>query len=161
MINHVLDAYRLNLMVAEILAKDLSAEQMCQQPHGLVNHPAWSLGHLVTAAHGLCQLVGIESSLPDGWAETFKAGTPPDPDPTANPSKDELLAQHRGYHDRISQALPGLDTATLATPHPKEEMRPYFPTIGAQVVFMLTGHEMDHLGQIAAWRRAMGLRPAM
>jgi uncharacterized damage-inducible protein DinB len=40
-------------------------------------------------------------------------------------------------------------------------MRKYFPTVGDQMVFMMTAHEMDHLGQMAAWRRAMGLPPAM
>ena len=28
------------------------------------------------------------------------------------------------------------------------------------IIFMMTSHEMDHLGQLAAWRRAMGLGPA-
>ncbi len=161
MINHILHAFGLNLMIADLLVKDLSAAQMCQQPHGLVNHPAWSLGHLVKSAHELCQLVGLESSVPEGWGETFKAGTPPNPDLAANPSKDELLAQHHAFHDRISGALPGLDPATFATPHPNEGTRKFFPTVGDQVVFMLTAHEMDHLGQMAAWRRAMGLPPAM
>ena len=28
------------------------------------------------------------------------------------------------------------------------------------IVFLMTSHEMDHLGQVAAWRRAMGLGSA-
>ena len=30
-------------------------------------------------------------------------------------------------------------------------------TVGDFAIFLMTAHEMDHLGQIAAWRRAMGL----
>ena len=45
--------------------------------------------------------------------------------------------------------------------HPSEDTRKFFPTIGAMVAFIMTSHEMDHLGQIAAWRRAAGLGPAM
>ncbi len=161
MLSHVLHSYGLNLMIAEALLKDLSADQMCQQPSGLINHPAWSIGHLAFSGHQLCEMIGIASSLPEGWDATFKAGTPPDPDSTANPAKDELMAVHRRFHERIGEAVPTIDQATLDQPHPNESVRTYFPTVGDMLVFMMTGHEMDHLGQIAAWRRAMGLKPAM
>ena len=78
----------------------------------------------------------------------------------ANPTKDELLKVHRQLHERISQAVPKVDQATLDQPNPSEGVRAYFPTIGDQLIFMMTAHEMDHLGQMAAWRRAMGLKSA-
>ena len=40
----------MNLGFAKRLVGDLSDDQMCAQPHGVVNHPAWSLGHLAVAA---------------------------------------------------------------------------------------------------------------
>ena len=43
---------------------------------------------------------------------------------------------------------------------PNEQTRAYFPTVGSMVVFIMTSHEMDHLGQVAAWRRAAGLGSA-
>jgi uncharacterized damage-inducible protein DinB len=159
--NHVLHTFGLNLMVAELLYKDLSAEQMTQQPHGLINHPAWNLGHLASATHEVCKLVGIESSLPDGWTESFGAGKPPDPDASKNPSKEELLTEFRACHERVSQAFPKIDPDTMVETHPDEGTRKYFPTIGDHLIYMMTAHEMDHLGQVAAWRRAMGLKPAM
>ena len=42
-----------------------------------------------------------------------------------------------------------------------EKSRGHFPTVGDFVIFLMTAHEMDHLGQIAAWRRAMGLGAAV
>jgi hypothetical protein len=53
-----------------------------------------------------------------------------------------------------------MDASRFAEPHPDEGSRKYFPTVGDMIVFMMTSHEMDHLGQIAAWRRAMGLGAA-
>jgi len=160
MTNHILRTFRLDLMLAELLVKDLTAEQMTQQPHSLINHPAWSLGHLINSAHGVFQLLGMESNLPEGWSDKFKAGAPPNPDPAQYPSKEELLEEFRSCHDRMSQALPDISPETLAQEHPNERTRPYFPTIGDHVVYIMTAHEMDHLGQVAAWRRAMGLGPA-
>jgi hypothetical protein len=42
-------------------------------------------------------------------------------------------------------------------------LQTFFPTIGDHIVYMITAHQVDHLGQLAAWRRAMGLglKPAM
>ena len=160
MVKSILHAYGLNLYVAETLVKDLTPEQWTTQPHGLINHPCWSIGHLVKSAHDLCGVIGVESTLPDGWEVTFKAGTAPTPDPSANPTKDEVMNAHRAFHAKLSEAFPKIDQATLDQEHPDESTRQYFPTIGDMVVFLLTAHEMDHIGQVAAWRRAMGLGPA-
>lgn len=159
--NHLLNTYGLNLMVAEILVQDLTDEQMTSQPHGLINHPAWSLGHLVSTTHEACKIAGIESSVPEGWPEKFSAGAKPNPESDQNPTKAELLAELRACHERVSQALPKIAPAALAQAHPDEGTRKYFPTVGDHVIYMMTAHEMDHLGQVAAWRRAMGLKPAM
>ena len=53
-----------------------------------------------------------------------------------------------------------LDPATFAEPHPDEGTRQYFPTRGDMITFLMTAHEMEHLGQVVAWRRAAGLGSA-
>lgn len=157
---HVLHVYSMNLGFAKRLVKDLSDDQMCAQPHGVVNHPAWSLGHLAVAADHLATLLGSSSELPAGWEQTFKTGGTPSPDKRAFPGKDEILRVLAAEHARVAQALSTADPARLAQPHPHEKRRAHFPTIGDFAVFLVTAHEMDHLGQIAAWRRAMGLGSA-
>ena len=160
MLTHMLHAYDLQLNLASMLVKDIPDDQMCAQPHGLVNHPTWNLGHLVLSEHQTCGLIGIESTLPEGWTELFKAGGTPHADRSAYPGKVDLLAELGKIHERVRGALPGIDSTVLDAEHPNEKTRQYFPTVGAQVAFILTSHEMDHLGQIAAWRRAAGLGPA-
>jgi len=158
--DHVVYVYGFNLMYAETLVKDLSPEQMVEQPNGVINHPAWSLGHLVVSANSLGSALGLESSLPDGWDKTFATGGEPSSDTSAYPSKDEILSALKEQHARNSEALTNADPESLAKPHPNENTRKYFPTVGDMVAFLMTAHEMDHLGQIAAWRRAMGLGSA-
>ena len=165
MVQHVVFVYGINLKFAKGLVADLTAEQMCQQPHGVVNHPAWSLGHLASASVGLLKALGHDASLPVGWGEDWAGALPgeggiPSSDPSGFPSKDELVSTFESLHDRVTTAVKAADAATLATPYPHEGARKYFPTIGDHVVFLMTLHEMDHLGQLAAWRRAMGLGPA-
>jgi len=157
---HIVHVYGMNLRFAKRLVADLSSEQMCQQPHGVVNHPAWSLGHLIVVADHLCKLLHLDSDLPAGWADMFKTGGIPSTAVTAYPTKEELLHVLDAQHARVVAAVPDIDLASLAAPHPNEKSRSHFPTVGDLVVFLMTAHEMDHLGQIAAWRRAMGLGAA-
>lgn len=157
MLQHILHIHSLNLGFATRLVKDLSHEQMCAQPHGVVNHPAWSLGHLAVAADAAGTTLGLSSALPAGWAETFKTGGIPSADKNAFPGKDEILRVLAEQHARNAEALTNADPAALAAPHPNEKRRAHFPTVGDFAIFLMTAHEMDHLGQIAAWRRAMGL----
>ena len=160
MLQYVLHVYTMNLGFAKRLVGDLSEDQMCAQPHGVVNHPAWSLGHLAVAADHLGKLLGLSSDLPAGWEDTFKTGGTPSPDKRVFPGKDELLRVIAQQHARIAQGLADADPAALARPHPHEKSRAHFPTVGDFAIFLMTAHEMDHLGQIAAWRRAMGLGAA-
>jgi len=160
MLQHVLHVYAMNLGFAGRLVKDLSHEQMCAQPHGVVNHPAWSLGHLVVAADHLGKVMGLSSELPAGWTDLFKTGGTPSPDTRLFPAKDEILRVMAEQHARIVKAVSSADATALAQPHPNEKSRAHFPTVGDYAVFLMTAHEMDHLGQIAAWRRAMGLGAA-
>lgn len=160
MLQHVVFTYGFNLNLAKRLVDDLTGEQMCQQPHGVVNHPAWSLGHLAGASVGVLKALGHDAALPAGWEDVFKTGGIPSGDPSVFPSKDELLATLASLHERVARAVAAADAATFATPNPHEGMRAYFPTVGDLIVFLMTSHEMDHLGQLAAWRRAMGLGAA-
>jgi uncharacterized damage-inducible protein DinB len=160
MLDQLAYLYGFNLKYAEKLVKDVSPEQMAQQPGGVINHPAWSLGHLVVSAGHLGELLGLESSLPEGWSKTFATGGVPSGDGADYPGKDEILDALRAQHARNTDAVKKTDDSTFATPHPNEKTRKVFPTIGDMVIFMMTSHEMDHLGQIAAWRRAMGLGSA-
>lgn len=157
MLSHVVFTYGFNLVTAKRLVQDLTPEQMCQQPHGVVNHPAWSLGHLAGGSVGILKALGHEAELPAAWGDVFKTGGIPSADASAYPSKEELLATFESLHERVATAVAEADPATLAQAHPNEAFRKYFPTVGDMVVFLMTAHEMDHLGQLAAWRRALGL----
>ncbi len=133
---------------------------MTERPGRMIDHPNGLLGHLTVSADRLGQLLGLESNLPEGWSETFKTGGEPSGDGSVYPSKEEILGALEEQHDRNTEAAKEFDASRFAEPHPDEGTRKYFPTIGDMIVFLMTSHEMDHLGQIAAWRRAMGLGSA-
>lgn len=157
MVQHLVFAFRFNLGHAEMLVKDLTDEQMVQQPHGVVNHPAWTLGHLASAANTVAKQFGKESTFPEGWEEKFKTGGVPSSNASTFPPKDRLLAELKTQHERAADAVTNADPAIFSKEFPDEGTRKFFPTIGDFAAYLLSAHEGNHLGQISAWRRAMGL----
>ena len=159
--DHLIFTFRFNLERIKALVKDLTGEQMVQQPHGVVNHPAWTLGHLAAVSNSVALALGLESTFPAEWKGLFKAagGVPVGGDASAFPSKDRLLAELSAQHARVAQAVAKADPALFAKEHPDERTRRYFPRIGDYVDYLMSAHEASHIGQLAAWRRAMGLAP--
>ena len=154
---HLLFTYKFNLGHLETLVKDLTDEQMVQQPHGVVNHPAWTLCHLASASNHTGAALGLESSFPEAWEAAAKTGGVPSGDASQYPSREELLAELKKQHERVAAAVTAADPAVFAKEYPDEKTRKFFPTVGDFVDYLLTAHEANHIGQLAAWRRAMGL----
>jgi hypothetical protein len=141
---------------ARQLVADLPDEELAEQPTPGLNHPAWTLGHLVISADYTLKLLGAPTVAPEGWGGLFFPGTVPDPNRSAYPSKGELLNTYEAAHAAVAAAAAAADPAQMARPNPVESFRPRFPTLGDMVAYLLTTHEAGHLGQLSAWRRTMG-----
>ena len=139
-ITAILRQYDFNLIYTNELVRDLEENQMTLIPaEGLGNHP--------------------------GWADLFLRKGPgdprmPDPDEKKYPLKRDLLMELEKQHDKVKNKL------LEKTP---EELNAQFtwrfgklmPTLLDLTIFMCVNHEAMHLGQLAAWRRAMGLPSAL
>jgi hypothetical protein len=159
--------YAWNLQYAKALVKDLSEEQCTESGDpGLENHPAWTIGHLVTGSDMLAEDLGLERDVPEDWRELFERRGPgdprlPEPERDAYPSMQALLAELGRQHVRVERewreklAQGGLDA-------PLEwRFGDALPALSDAVGFFAVSHEAMHLGQLAAWRRARGLPSAL
>jgi len=62
----------------------------------------------------------------------------------------------------LADVLSEVPDEVFAEPNPLEgRIAEFLPTIGIMVNFMANSHHMMHLGQLSAWRRAIGLGPVM
>jgi len=165
-IQPVLRQYAFNLAYAGRLVDDLSDEQMTLPGDaGLENHPAFTLGHLVSGSAGMAEDLGAPFDMPVGWAELFLRKGPgdprlPDPDGTKYPSRRDLLDELALQHRKVESLAVALDPRRWG-----ETVTWRFagrmPTLFDLFTFMCVNHEAMHLGQLAAWRRAMGLPSAL
>ena len=156
----ILNSLSLHLQTLHDLIGDLDDAHMVQQPPGVANHPAWTVGHIVHSFQAIGEDLRLEPWLPADWAGRFKTGTLPAAEAGAYPTKKELLDRLADGERRVRARVSALDDAELNDPFPTEQYRDMFPTLGHALVHVLIGHTAAHVGQLAVWRRAMGLPPA-
>ncbi|MEQ9188336.1 MAG: DinB family protein [Cryomorphaceae bacterium] len=165
-IEGIIRQYDFNLAYANALVHDLSEKQMTTVPAlGLDNHPAFTIGHLISGSADLARDLGDAFIMPEGWAALFVRKGPGDPrkpevDERRYPSKHLLLTEFESQHEKVKTLLRGLDEDKFNEPL-AWRFSNFMPTLGDVVTFMCINHEAMHLGQLAAWRRSMGLESAL
>ena len=162
----ILHSYDFNLRYAKELVADIEEEMMTHSPvKGLENHPAFTLGHLISGAALTSKYLGGPYTMDPQWEALFRRkgpGDPRKPNPNAAlyPSKAALLAALSHQHQLVEGLIRELHEARLQEAA-SWRYEQYFPTLGELLHFMCITHEAMHLGQLAGWRRAMDLPSAL
>lgn len=156
-VDNVLASHAFNLMYARKLTADIKPEQACAQPHGVPNHAAWVIGHLAASCDFAGSFLGLAPASPKEWGTLFGNKSKPVADASKYPPLPELIAALEQGHARLVKAAKAAPASVFAGPCKVEGFNKMFPTVGDALAFILTGHEAMHLGQLSAWRRALGL----
>jgi hypothetical protein len=151
--------YAFLLDYARMLAADIDEAELARQPVSGMNHPAWILGHLALCTDFALMLLGEPKACPKEWSGLFGPGSTLTTDRAAYPSKADLLAALESGHERVGRAAERIDPARLGEAHPFRLafLEGKIDTVGLMLAHLLTTHEAAHLGQLSAWRRAMGM----
>ena len=143
-----------------MLLEDLrNAPMTSPTPRG-GNHPLWVLGHITFVEANVPHVISGEANPLSHWANLFSAGSEPSSDPKKYPSFDEILKKYHECRaknlkllDEIGDA--GLDRPTKSVPKGLEQA---LATVG-QAFMTVAMHQMNHRGQLADARRALGREP--
>lgn len=161
----------LGIINAEKLVHGIAAGSFARfaRPGGVEvrsNHPAFILGHLSIYPQRVLQLLELpvsDAAPPASFEALFKNGLECVDDASGShyPPMSEITSVFFRVHRTALAALGAAADERLTQPNPAEgRMRELFPTIGAALGFYVGGHVMLHLGQLSAWRRAMGMPAA-
>ena len=153
----ILRSFAYNLHYANRLLSDIPDERMTEQPFPAMNHPTWIIGHLADTCDLMANWLESDRICPSSWNELFDNRSEPLADNSIYPAKAELIEVLERGHKAISAAFEVVSQDVLEKPLPRESMRSLFPTVLDGVAFEMTDHEAIHLGQLSAWRRAMGV----
>lgn len=162
---------KLSQMYAERLLVDVTQQNYAQfaSPGGVViksNHPAFVLGHLSLYPVRTMQYLKLPDGptiFPASYEPLFKFGVECQDDPAGKvyPPLAEMKAFFFESYKAAIAAIESADDEAFDGPNPAEgRLRDLFPKLGMALNFYMIGHTQVHLGQISAWRRAMGLPPA-
>jgi len=157
---YIIPCLRVAIGYGKMLVENIPAEQFAHQPHPNMNHPAFCLGHLADAANSALQLLNREDLVdsPQGWTDLFEAGSVCVEQDGRYPEKSALIEHYVARHDAVAELLPTIGEEFFQRANPSEgRFREMAPTIGAAMNFLMLFHHSVHLGQISAWRRAVGL----
>ena len=166
-----LPTLRMHEAYASELIGDLCEEDLDMVPGvGHENTPRFTIGHLCTGS-ALTRWV-IERpeedkvgrlDIPEIYQELFQRRGPADrrfPCAASDaPSGAELLEQLAYQHDLLDQSVRAAHDELLARPC-AWKLGHLLKRHGDLIMFVCS-HEALHLGQVASWRRAMGLGAAM
>ena len=155
--SNVAHTFEFNLNYTNMLMAEVPDERMAEQPTGITNHGAWNLGHIIYSLSMVRQLTGAgpdANPLPEG---EYGMGSAPTNDRAAYPSKEDLLAKLAATHDALAPRLAAMKPEDLAAVNPNEGFRKMMPTVGDAITFLSTSHYAVHLGELAVWRKAIGL----
>lgn len=167
----IADSCDLGIGYAKRLLKDIAAEDFGKfaRPGGQVvvsNHPAFVYGHLSLYPERVITNLDQDASsvaATEQYQKLFshEATCEDDPDCSIYPAKDEVFERMVSGYEKVSEVLRASDDALFNRENPAEgRMKELFPTNGSALGFYVGGHVMMHIGQLSAWRRAIGLPPA-
>ena len=165
-VQSIIHQYDFNLAYTEELVKDVSDAQICIQPAiGLVNHPAFTIGHLITGSALTAKYLGAAFEIPEGWEDLFLRKGPGDPrlpekDSSLYPKKAELIRELKHQHEKVKKLLSATSHDILLA-EKKWRYSNFMPKLIDCIHFMCVTHEAMHLGQLAAWRRALNMDSAL
>ncbi len=156
----VLITWKRNGAYARRLVGDLAPGRWLAQPvDGVVmNHPAWIVSHLnvyAPIAAAMPRREAFEDPMEHRYGQKSKVLL----DAAEYRPGAELLAEYSRLHDDALAALEYADDSVFGEVNPLERWRAVHPTVGDMLVTLMVKHESGHLGQLSAWRRAMGLPP--
>jgi len=161
----LLNGFKLNMDYTMSLVADVDESHLTVQPNGFTNHPAFTIGHLVTATALTAEALGHEYDVPEKWDSLFRRKGPGDPTMPSEvaeeyPSKAQLIEALQGKYDLVVELIEAADDEVFEELcHWKLER--YMPTVGQVLYFQCLLHHSWHIGQLAEWRRMMGYDSAL
>jgi hypothetical protein len=151
--------YGIMLGLCKRQTNDIDDSKLADLPAPGVNHPAWILTHLAICTDFACQLLGQAPKCPREWHQRCGPGSQLSSERSFYASKHDLVAALEAGQARVSEAVGRASEEDLSKLHgvPMAFVRNSFPAVGDLVAHLMTTHTGYHLGQLAIWRRMMGL----
>lgn len=146
------------LSICRRAVADLDDGYLALEPRPGLKTAGWLVGHLAVTGDFGRRLCGHTTAIcPKEWRERFMPGSMPSGDRDRYPPMASLRSALIDVYADFPDAAESVDELLLSKENPYEPTRSRFPTAGLFAGYLLAGHFGYHLGQLTAWRAAIGL----
>jgi hypothetical protein len=146
------------LTISQRAVSDLGDAHLALEPRPGLKTAGWLIGHLAVTGDFGRRLCGRTTAIcPKEWRERFMPGSMPSIERGHYPAIDELREALKNVYADLPDAAESADETLLDKENPYGPTRGRFPTSGLFTGYLLAGHFGYHLGQLSAWRAAIGL----
>ncbi|MGE0191239.1 MAG: DinB family protein [Planctomycetota bacterium] len=156
----ILNGFRLEQRRLRLLLEGIDAASWTLQPAGVVNHAAWTVGHLAASMEAIGGELGLAPWLEPTWRTRHGEGSTPVDDAVAYPPPSVLWSRFEDAADRVASAVKQVGNEAWFGPLPDERYRATYPTLAHAVLHILVGHTAAHVGQLGCWLRAVRQEPS-
>ena len=140
----------------EMLANDVTDENLNTRPVETGHTPLWILGHVAICAELGIKMLGGDFEHRQ-WLPAFAPGTKDEFTSSDGYSRDEFLSSIKSSYAQLSEMAQSADDEVLNQPHGVELLNDtVLNTVGDVVAHLLTTHMAFHAAQLSAWRQASG-----
>ena len=136
--------------------ESIPADRLRERPE--MNHALWTAGHTLGGRAFLGQVCGAGDLGCGRYSDDFGVGSKPGEVPDVD--KETLVADLKASNAAAVEAVKAMTDEQAAAESPMAQYGPLFATNAGMASYLLGVHEAEHLGQLKAWRRAIGLAPA-
>lgn len=155
-VDSLLQAWKRHRDYGKLLVEDLEPAQLVARPLPDMNHAAWIFCHLGAYFPVIIALLE-KRTFDDPRDHEFGMQSSPVADLAAYPAKEKLIENFLAGHADVITALNNADDDVFESPQTLERWKQPMPKAGMALSFLMLAHEGIHLGQLSAWRRALGM----
>lgn len=156
--NEILNGFEIERRRLRTVLDGVPSPVWADQPYCLVNHAAWTVGHLAVSMEAIGEELGLSPWLDAAWRARHGQGSSPVAQRAAYPGIPVLYEMFDGGADRVVAAVSSLPDDALFGPLPDQRHRATYPSLAHAVLHILVGHTAFHVGQVAAWVQALRAR---
>jgi hypothetical protein len=138
--------------LGETLISDLTDSDLASPSTPDGKTAGWLLGHLCITGDFVRRKSGAAPLTPKEWGPKFTIGTKPSTVAADYPPMAELRTAFEKVYGDLVKIAPTISPEILSGPSPFEQVSDRFPTLGAFLTWIMTGHLGYHLGQLSEWK---------
>lgn len=154
----VLDLFHFQATYLTKLVANIPEDRLYEQQLEGHNSAGWILGHLCVEAEDVFRHIDAPYELVDDhWALWFKNTTGKIDSLEGLPSKETLLDVFKDRYDLLAIIYENLTEGQRVSPHPSTMLKDVFNNLDAWYAHHLTTHISIHCGNLAIWKKMIGL----